>query len=103
MEDAFIDPIHLRRIDAAKNMRRFYELALQPTLFGDVSLVRTWGRIGTSGQRLIQTYNREEEAACAFVRLTAAKTRRGYSRTGAADDGVTQPRRCPDVGRTDRT
>jgi predicted DNA-binding WGR domain protein len=60
-------------------MRRFYELALQPTLFGDVSLVRTWGRIGASGQSMIETFNREEEAARAHARLLAAKQRRGYS------------------------
>jgi hypothetical protein len=33
-------PLHLRRIDAARNMRRFYSLSTQPTLFGEMSLIR---------------------------------------------------------------
>ncbi len=78
MKDAITVPIHLRRIDAARNMRRFYELALQPTLFGGVSLVRTWGRIGSSGQSMVETFNAEEEAAQALIRLITVKKRRGY-------------------------
>ena len=78
MKDAVIVPTHLRRVDPTRNMRRFYELALQPTLFGGVSLVRTWGRIGSSGQSMVETFNREDEAAQAFGRLMAAKKRRGY-------------------------
>jgi predicted DNA-binding WGR domain protein len=71
-------PIHLQRIDAARNMWRFYELALQPTLFGELSLVRTWGRIGSSGQCKIVTFPEVDEAARALKRLAAAKRRRGY-------------------------
>ena len=41
------DSVHLRRIDPAQNMRRFYSLSIQPTLFGGASLIRDWGRIGT--------------------------------------------------------
>jgi predicted DNA-binding WGR domain protein len=39
----------LRRIDPARNMGRFYALSLQPDLFGTVSVVKEWGRIGQSG------------------------------------------------------
>lgn len=78
MKDAVVEPIHLRRVDAARNMRRFYELALQPTLFGGVSLVRTWGRIGASGQSMIETFNEAEDATIALMRLMRAKRRRGY-------------------------
>jgi hypothetical protein len=28
-------------------MARFYALAIEPTLFGDMALVREWGRIGS--------------------------------------------------------
>lgn len=42
-------PLHLRRINPALNMRRFYTLSIQPTLFGGASLVRNWGRIGVGG------------------------------------------------------
>ncbi len=78
MKDAVVIPIHLRRIDAARNMRRFYEIGLQPTLFGGVSLVRTWGRIGCSGQSMVETFTGEEEAAHALIRLITVKKRRGY-------------------------
>lgn len=76
-------PLHLRRIDAARNMRRFYALSTQPTLFGEMSLVRNWGRIGTNGQTMVQTFNGGAEAVEAFGRLERAKRRRGY----AAADG----------------
>ncbi|WP_083869762.1 WGR domain-containing protein [Bradyrhizobium sp. WSM1253] len=37
-------------------MRRFYALFTQPTLFGEMSLIRNWGRIGTSGKTMVQTF-----------------------------------------------
>ncbi|WP_409187654.1 WGR domain-containing protein [Bradyrhizobium sp. RDM4] len=73
------EPIHLRRIDAAHNMRRFYALSTQPTLFGEMSLIRNWGRIGTSGKTMVQTFDGSAEAIEAFVRLERAKRRRGYA------------------------
>ena len=84
MSDLVVDPIHLRRIDAARNMRRFYELALQPTLFGDLSLVRAWGRIGSAGQSMVETFDREEDAARAWE--LRAKRRRGYREPAFAGD-----------------
>jgi len=38
--------IELHRIDATRNMRRFYRLDVQPDLFGGFFLWRPWGRIG---------------------------------------------------------
>ncbi|NLH80883.1 MAG: WGR domain-containing protein [Phyllobacteriaceae bacterium] len=72
------DPIHLHRIDLDRNMRRFYELSVQPTLFGGASLVRTWGRIGTAGQSLIETFDHPSDTAAAFSCLERTKRRRGY-------------------------
>ncbi|UEM18339.1 WGR domain-containing protein (plasmid) [Bradyrhizobium barranii subsp. barranii] len=48
MPNLKLGPLHLRRIDTTRNMRRFYLLSIQPTLFGGVSLIRNWGRIGTT-------------------------------------------------------
>ena len=56
------EPLHLRRIDAARNMRRFYALSAQPTLFGEMSLFRNWGRIGTSGKTMVRTFDGRAEA-----------------------------------------
>lgn len=71
-------PVHMRRIDPTQNMRRFYSLAIQPTLFGGASVIRNWGRIGTSGQSMMETFDQDEEAVAAMVRLERAKRRRGY-------------------------
>lgn len=71
-------PLHLRRIDAARNMRRFYMLSLQPTLFGGVALIRNWGRIGTNGQAMVETFDADEQARTALGRVERSKRRRGY-------------------------
>lgn len=72
-------PIHLRRIDPTQNMRRFYSLTIQPTLFGGASVIRNWGRIGTNGQSMIETFDEAEEAKIAMVKLQRTKRQRGYS------------------------
>ncbi|TCQ02430.1 putative DNA-binding WGR domain protein [Rhizobium sp. PP-F2F-G36] len=71
-------PLHLTRIDPARNMARFYMLALQPTLFGGVSVIRNWGRIGTQGQAKIETYDDGATAEDARSRIENTKRRRGY-------------------------
>jgi predicted DNA-binding WGR domain protein len=43
--------ITLIRTDSRRNMARFCKLDVQPTLFGEWSLVREWGRIGRDGSR----------------------------------------------------
>lgn len=78
-----IRPLSIRRIDPEKNMARFYGLSLQPTLFGDMSLVRAWGRIGTRGQAKVETFSDLAEAEEAFARIERVKRRRGYGDAGA--------------------
>jgi len=53
--------MHLTRIDPARNMARFYTMALQPTLFGEWALLKEWGRIGSAG-RLVSSWFASEEA-----------------------------------------
>ncbi|MES0884559.1 WGR domain-containing protein [Roseibium sp. SCP14] len=74
------EPIHLSlyRIDPSRNMQRFYEMTLQPNLFGGISLMRNWGRIGRSGQFRIDLFDDEAAAASAFQKLASAKQRKGY-------------------------
>ena len=73
-------PYHLyvERIEPEKNMARFYALVVQPTLFGDVALVRNWGRIGTWGQEKVQIFGHEAEAVEKFLDIVRMKKRRGY-------------------------
>ncbi|BCH68007.1 WGR domain-containing protein [Agrobacterium vitis] len=79
MEKDVKDLVHLHRIDTKQNMRRFYLLAIQPTLFGGASVIRNWGRIGSGGQTMIETFDRQEDANLAVSHLERAKKRRGYS------------------------
>lgn len=73
-------PYHLyvERIAPEKNMARFYELAVQPTLSGEVSVVRAWGRIGTRGQQMVHIFDSESEAVSLFLDVLREKRRRGY-------------------------
>ncbi|WP_037155785.1 WGR domain-containing protein [Rhizobium freirei] len=71
-------PLHLRRIDPSQNMRRFYSLSIQPTLFGGASLIRHWGRIGTNGQEMMETFDESSAAVDAMAQLERTKRRRGY-------------------------
>ena len=57
---------HLRRIDDARKMRRFYLLNVQPDLFGGVLLVKQWGSIGTGGRIVEESYGSEALAADAM-------------------------------------
>lgn len=79
MSDASPPPAILRRIDPSRDMARFYCLTLKPTLFGEVSVIRAWGRIGTRGRVKIDSYSTETTAEAAFSRLEKAKRSRGYS------------------------
>jgi len=53
-------------------------LTLQQTLFGETTLVRNWGRIGTTGQGMQETFDGIAEARRNFDRLASAKVRKGY-------------------------
>lgn len=70
--------LYIERTDAARNMARFYALAIEPTLFGTPCLTRRWGRIGTAGQALMHHFDREEDAVRMFLDLLRSKRARGY-------------------------
>lgn len=72
--------VHLIRVDAGKNMARYYGISLQATLFGEVTVLRQWGRIGTRGSGLMQTFDAGAAAVLAQDRLAQSKQRRGYHR-----------------------
>lgn len=61
--------LRIQRIDPSKNMAHYYELSLQPTLLGDTSLVRTWGRIGRGGQQRVELSPTERQAAEMLLKL----------------------------------
>ena len=69
---------YVERIDAGSNMARFYSLGVHPTLFGDYSLMRCWGRIGTRGQCKEHIFKEEKDADNQLLTFLQAKTKRGY-------------------------
>lgn len=72
------EPLSMTRRDPDLNMARFYAIALQPTLFGEISVVRTWGRIGTRGQVKLETFPSQFAAERQAATLERQKRRRGY-------------------------
>ena len=70
---------HLHRIDADANMARFYSIDLVPNLFGEIAVLRTWGRIGTHGRTSVETCASPEDAEQAASRTLRQKVRRGCS------------------------
>lgn len=68
----------LERRDPARNMARFYVLSIEPTLFGDVALVREWGRLGTQGRRRLDLFREHATASEALDTWLGRKVRRGY-------------------------
>lgn len=70
--------VELRRIDAARNMRRFYRLDIERDLFGGVRLMKQWGRIGARGRITAKHYENEATARAALQKQAERKRRRGY-------------------------
>ena len=83
--------IHLTRTDPARNMARFYTMALQPTLFGEWALLREWGRIGSAGRLVSCRFASEREAALAMAEHLEAKLRKGLN-SGRRKRSSTYPR-----------
>src|SRR4051812_18710189 len=73
-------PYHLyvERSDASRNMARYYAMSIEANLFGDVCLLRKWGRIGSNGQMMVHHFGREEDAVRLFLDLLRQKRKRGY-------------------------
>ena len=73
------EPVLLHRIDPSRNMARFYRLSIEPNLFGGVSLVRTWGRIGREGRMKTEIAADRNEAGRRLETWRDRKLSRGYS------------------------
>lgn len=71
-------PVHLIHVNPERNMARFYGIDIQPTLFGEMSVLRNWGRIGTKGRDMMVTYEDSAQANEALAMLEKQKRRRGY-------------------------
>ncbi len=78
MQSSGPDHLSMTRRDPILNMARFYAIVLQPTLFGEVSIIRNWGRIGTKGQAMVETFATETSAERQAAIIERQKRRRGY-------------------------
>jgi predicted DNA-binding WGR domain protein len=69
--------ITLHRIDATRNMSRFYRLDVQRDLFGAWAVIREWGRIGQPGRMRSDPYPTAEQAEDRIrpVRLSGTENR----------------------------
>jgi predicted DNA-binding WGR domain protein len=76
----------LHRRDPDRNMHRFYALSLQPGLFGTVSVVKEWGRIGQPGTVRHEVYADENAAIDALTLRLQKKLKRGYHVRGQGSD-----------------
>jgi len=70
--------LYCQRIDRPRNVARYYQLSIQPTLFNEVAVVRHWGRIGMKGGHMRELFANEREAARHFLELARQKKKRGY-------------------------
>lgn len=69
---------YLEKRQPAKNVARFYRMAVIPNLFGEWTLYREWGRIGQGGQVRMDWFKDETQAVAALVTLETSKRQRGY-------------------------
>nr|WP_245803245.1 WGR domain-containing protein [Acuticoccus yangtzensis] len=76
--DLFPTDMRLRCIDPARGMWRFYSLSIQPTLFGEWTLVREAGRLGHAGRVQTERYSSAGQAIDALYAAAQDKRRRGY-------------------------
>jgi predicted DNA-binding WGR domain protein len=73
----------LTRTDPAKNLHRFYVVRLAPTLFGDWTLLREWGRSGSPGTVRLTSFEQFDEAQKAQARAIKRRLQHGYSERAA--------------------
>jgi predicted DNA-binding WGR domain protein len=69
----------LTRIDAARKLHRFYVVNLGPTLFGEWTLSREWGRIGSPGTVRTTSFERQHDAQEVERRIIRRRLSRGYT------------------------
>ncbi|WFS69486.1 WGR domain-containing protein (plasmid) [Agrobacterium leguminum] len=83
--------LYCQRIDVNRNMARYYMLAIQPTLFGEIALVRTWGRIGVAGGEMTEVFGTEKDAVSRFLELVLQKRKTGYRPVRSCGNLPTHP------------
>ncbi|NOQ64997.1 MAG: WGR domain-containing protein [Methyloprofundus sp.] len=73
-----MDRIYLEFHNEVENKHRFYQLLIMPGLFGDWSLVREWGHVGSPGTVKKDWFASESEADAAREKIRLSKLKKGY-------------------------
>lgn len=68
----------LHKINPQKDQYRFYAVRVTPSLFDDWTLIREWGRIGSSGTVRSDIFETEQEALQKMESILKDKQKRGY-------------------------
>jgi predicted DNA-binding WGR domain protein len=75
--------VTMTNIDPAKNKWRFYTVLIGRNLFGDWSITREYGRIGSPGRIAVESFATEQEARQAEQKRIRLRLRHGYSQVAA--------------------
>ena len=70
--------LRLVSLDPSRNRARVYALTWQPTLWGEVALVRTWGRLDHPGRSQVTIYPNRNQAQADLRRLLRRRLQHGY-------------------------
>jgi predicted DNA-binding WGR domain protein len=68
----------LTRTDPARNIDRFYVAEITPTLFGEWTMLREWGRRGSPGTVRLRRYEHRDDAQSAKARTIKKRLAHGY-------------------------
>jgi predicted DNA-binding WGR domain protein len=66
------------RSEPTTNLHRFYVVRLAPTLFGDWTLQREWGRSGSPGTVRLTSFESYDQADKAAHQIIKRRLRHGY-------------------------
>jgi predicted DNA-binding WGR domain protein len=67
-----------RECQTRRNINRFYVIEVMPSLFGDWTVMREWGRRGSPGTMRLDSYRRHDEAQSAEQRTISRRLKHGY-------------------------
>lgn len=76
--------IHLRLVDRARNRSRFYGVRECETLFGELCLHITWGRIGRDGKERTEIFATESDRIKRRDVLVRLRQNHGYKPSGVS-------------------
>ena len=79
--------MRLERINPDRNEFRFYEVTIEPTLFGEHALLIRWGRIGKPSRQRIAETGPVRLVAKTQQSIAAQKARGGYREVEVARKG----------------